>query len=285
MSLDTCCATVNEMIDSFSFSCLPFDRQVLELKLIALRPVVPSHNVRLLSPVLAVPNLEVLSHNSVPLRCRLFQVTIIRSLELQVPPRQKFQSCEVWFINWSTCANRTSNNFLSCAGKSVSCGMSCGPSGQPQYLHPKQQVFPTRVPTRVSGVPHSNLMPRVVLHGARNKSLPCVQCNFAAPIARVRDARCTRAGHPVVPGSAGGMGAPQWCPGLAPAGSAKPIARASVADCIEALSVPPVGVVKSRHQVVWWACARRIAIIPNAALLPPHPHLPPLPDVIRTAVS
>ena len=54
-----------------SLSCLPFDRQVLELKLIALRPVVPSHNVRLLSPVLAVPNLEVLSHNSVPLRCRL----------------------------------------------------------------------------------------------------------------------------------------------------------------------------------------------------------------------
>ena len=75
-------------------SCLPCDRQVLELKLIALRPVVPSHNVRHLSPVLAVPHLEVLSHNSVPLR--LLQVRIIRQLELQVPPHQKFQSCVVW---------------------------------------------------------------------------------------------------------------------------------------------------------------------------------------------
>ena len=32
-----------------SLSCLPFDHQVLELKLIALRPVAPSHNVRLLA--------------------------------------------------------------------------------------------------------------------------------------------------------------------------------------------------------------------------------------------
>ena len=70
---------------------------------------------------------SVLSHNSVPLRCRRLQVTIIRRLVLQVPPRQKFQSCEVWCINCPTCANRTSNNFLSCAEKPVSCGMSCGP--------------------------------------------------------------------------------------------------------------------------------------------------------------
>ena len=54
-----------------SLSCLPCDRQVPVLNLIAVRPVVPSHNVRHLSPILAVPNLEVLSHNSVPLRCRL----------------------------------------------------------------------------------------------------------------------------------------------------------------------------------------------------------------------
>ena len=209
--------------------------------------------------VLAVPNLEVLSHNSVPLRCRLLQVTIIRQLELQVTHRQKFQVLR-GFINWLTCANRTSNNFLSCAEKFVRCGMSCGPSGQPQFLLPRRQVFTTRV--------------------FRDKSATC-PVQFCRAIARVRDARCTRAGHPVVPGSAGGRGAPQWCLGDAPADSAKPIARASVADCIEALSVPPVGVVKSRHQVMWWACARRIAIIPNAALLPlprlllPSRDLPP----------
>ena len=224
-----------------SLSCLPFDRQVLELKLTVLRPVVPSHNVRLLSPVLAVPNLEVvLSHS---LRCCLLQVTTIRQLELQVPPLQKFQSYEVWFS-----------------------GMSCGPSGQPQqYLHPRQQVFPTRVFPRQSVVlliPH--LMPRVVLQGARNKSLPGVQCNFAAPIARVRDAQCTRAGHPVVPGSAGG---PQWCPGLAPAGSEAHctsqrcrLHRGPVCSSKGCGEVPSPGCV---------ACARRIAIISPPATPPP----------------
>ena len=76
----------------------------------------------------------------------------------------------------------------------------------------------------------------------------------------------------------------KWCPSHAPAGSAKPITRASVADCIEAWFVLPARVAKSHHQAVWWACARRIAIIPNTALLPPRLVLPALPIFNRTAV-
>ena len=59
MQCSSCChSRIGRIL--LSLSCLPCDRQVLELKLIALRPVVLSHNVRHLSPVLAVPNLEIL---------------------------------------------------------------------------------------------------------------------------------------------------------------------------------------------------------------------------------
>ena len=69
--------------------------------------------------------------------------------------------------------------------------MSCGPSGQPQYLHPRQQVFSTRVfPPESVVFLIPNLMPRVVLQGACNKSLPGVQCNFAR-------AHCTSSRCPV----------------------------------------------------------------------------------------
>ena len=199
-------------------------------------------------------------------------MTIVRQLELQVPPRQKFQSCEVWFINWSTCANRTSNNFLSYAGKSVSCGMSCGPSGQPQYLHPRQQAFPTHEFPRESVV-LLILMPRVVLQGSPTGLCQVSSAIIAAPIARVRDARCTRARHPVVPGSAG-----EW---VHHSGVQVLHQRNHCTSQRCRLHRGPVCSSSGCGEVtrLWWACTRRIAIISNAALLPP------LPDVIRTAVS
>ena len=212
----------------------------------------PSYNVRHLSPVLAVPNLEVPS-----------EVSVLRGLVHQLVDVCQSNQQQLSLLRGEVSQLRDELRAVRAAPV---------PSSQAASVHH------TRVPTRVSGAPHSQ----------SDAACPTSLCQVSSAIlprpARVRDARCARAAHPVVPGSAVGMGAPQWCPGLALAGSAKPIARASVADCIEALSVPPVDVVKSRHQVVWWACARRIAIIPNAALLPPRLFPPPFPDVIRLVI-
>ena len=80
----------------FSLSCFPCDPQVLVLNLITLRPVVPSNKVCNVSPILSAVLSPPRDHHS--------------STGVQIPHGRKFESCEVWCTNWSTCANRTSHN-------------------------------------------------------------------------------------------------------------------------------------------------------------------------------
>ena len=161
-----------------------------DILLIALRPVVPSRH---LSPFLAVPQ----SGGAVPQ---------LRPTAVPSPPSDNHSSTGV--------AGSTPSEVSVLRGL-VHQMINVCQSNQQQLSLLRGEVSQLREELRaVEGNPSSfipgskcsslqvpNLMPRVILQGVRNKSLPGVQCNFAGPIARVRDARCTRAGHPVVPTS------------------------------------------------------------------------------------
>ena len=156
------------------------------------------------------------------------------------------------------------------------CGMS---SRRPSSFTPSSKCSPdacsTRVPVVLLQVPI--LMPPDILQGVRSKSLPILPCplhEFEISGAREFPAVQEECVHH--------SGAQVMHQRVLRSPWHEPALQIASRPCLFLQWVWW----KSRHQVVWWACARRIALFPSAAHLPtsPPPLLASTSDVIRTAV-
>ena len=257
------------------------------LNLIALRPVVPSHH---LSPTLAVPNLEVLFHNTAPLRCRLLQGDNHSSTGVAGSSPSE-DSVLRGVVHQLVDVCQSNQQQLSLLRGDVSQlrdelrAARTAPPPSPQAASVHQTRVPTRVPSGLAAGSQSD----ATCHVAGCSQQVSARCPVQFCRAHCTSSRCLvhTARSPTRSRQCRRNGCTTVVPRSCTSGFLRsPLFRASVADCTEAPFVHSVGVMTSPSPgCVVGTCERHCTHLQCSPPAPTRLFLPPLPDVIRTAVS